>query len=189
VGEPAAGLGGRVPKGAARPLHQPGALLGRPLSGRESNPRRAVRNSQQTRALTSQPPGMLGSRHPAASPPVPPCFSPFRSLLRHTCNMVRIPAIAITRSGRSRSAIPAQVDHLFRAKPIIGAARRWCPSLLRLRLGRQPSVIPVQPDKVESRWHSNHHSTKRRWRNHQLATPQGTKMTCNRSPAQAVSAS
>jgi len=38
----------------------------------ESNPHRAVRNFQQNRAFTSQPPGMLGNRYPAASPPVPP---------------------------------------------------------------------------------------------------------------------
>ena len=42
------------------------------LRRRESNPHRAVRNFQQNRAFTSQPPGMLGNRYPAASPPVPP---------------------------------------------------------------------------------------------------------------------
>ncbi|AKJ05243.1 Hypothetical protein AA314_06869 [Archangium gephyra] len=54
---------------------------------RESNPRRAVRNSQQNCALTSQPPGMLGSRYPAASPSVPSRSRSFRRLLRHTRNM------------------------------------------------------------------------------------------------------
>ncbi len=74
---------------------------------RESNPRRAVRNSQQNRALTSQSPGMLGSRYPAASPPVPPHSGPFRTLLRHTGNMegaahlppLDIPGYVARRSG------------------------------------------------------------------------------------------
>lgn len=50
---------------------------------------------------------MIRSRHPAASPRVPPRSGPFRTLLRHTCNMERaahlppldIPGYVARRSG------------------------------------------------------------------------------------------
>ena len=69
---------------------------------RESNPRRAVQNSQQNRALTSQPPGMIRSRYPAASPVVPSCSSTFRRFLRHTCNMAP-PLISCSRTNCPRT--------------------------------------------------------------------------------------
>lgn len=54
---------------------------------------------QQNRAPTSSPPEIPGSRHPAASRPVPSRSRSFRRSKRHTCNMARQLSKCLTPAG------------------------------------------------------------------------------------------
>ena len=135
---------------------------------RESNPRHAVRNPQQDRALTSQPPGMIWSRYPAASRVVPSCSIPFRRFLRHTCNMAqaetmrgvnRPPCSSRRWEGGSRRVMvprarrsPGCACRSARARPGGWGCRDWRPSARgRGGVDKAPALRLRSPKTLQSR--------------------------------------